>query len=156
MLVLEYRTFIAPKRVQSELKPLLNKRSETDFTLPSHNKAASLPSSIQRPDFPNYIQNRNYFANKRRFEEHKERPKAVEDFQHLSKLQQLPKAYSTPFTSFLDLTKPKKAVVANHLETTQKVDKHFITLSILDAHKRANIIYLYQKGGCEYRDYMGL
>ena len=141
MLVSEYRTYIAPKTTLGKIQELRKESSTTRFTLPHTGKADLFAFQAARPSFPNYIQNRNYFANKERFGHKQEIPAPVKNFQQLSKLKRLPEAYSAPYVTFLDLTKPKKALPPSRFTAYKSVDEKFLSLNLLAAHSLASAIY---------------
>ena len=141
MLVSEYRTYIAPKTTLGKTQELPKESSTTRFTLPRTGKA-DLPASLAaRPNFPNYMQNRNYFANKERFGHNQEIPTPLKNFQQLSKLKQLPEAYSVSSVTFFDLTKPKKALAPSRFTVHESVDEKFSTLNLLAARSLAGATY---------------
>ena len=140
MLVSEYRTFITPKTTPSKTKELHKEDSPVRFTLQQTPQKTIPSSAALRATFPDYIQNRNYFANKERFG-HKEEIPALKNFQQLSKLKQLPKSYSASYTTFMDLTKPKKALSGNRFNAYKSVDKSFTTLSLLALRSLASTTY---------------
>lgn len=142
MLVSEYRTFITPKTTDpSKTKELYKEDSSIRFTLQQTPKKNIPSSAALRATFPDYIQNRNYFANKERFGRKKETPAALKNFQQLSKLKQLKKAYSASYVTFSDLTKPKKVLSGNRFNAYKSVDKSFTTLSLLALRSLANATY---------------
>ena len=141
MLVSEYRTYIAPKTTLNETKELRKEASTARFTLPQTKKSPTPSSAILRATFPDYIQNRNYFANKERFGHKDEAPAVLKNFQQLSKLKRLPKAYSVAHVTFLDLTKPKKALSSSRFTLHKSVDERFSTLNLLAVRSLASAIY---------------
>jgi len=137
MLVSDYRVYIAPntntKKIQPSTKEATTK--EKDFSLTSKSTQPKQNFALQK-QFPiDYISsNKNLYVN--RFKLQEQQPKEsqkqeqnktnsslsnVEKFQTLSKLDKIPTAYSVPFTSFKDLTKPKHVISStpNYNENTQ-------------------------------------
>jgi len=55
-----------------------------------------------------YIHSKNYYTNRYKFQH--QTSDDEKRFQTLAKQQQLPQSYATSFTTFYDLTKPKKAL----------------------------------------------
>ena len=127
MLVSEYRTFVTPPTSVAR-NERINTHKEPDslFVLPSK---STLPLRTSRSPQPDFIQNRNYFANKERFA-NQNKPQTLQRLQHLFKAKQLPKAYSASFVTFMDLTKPKKALTPNRFTLPKSVDEKYRSLQI--------------------------
>ena len=127
MLVSEYRTFVRPSAsVARNEQVSAKKESNNLFRLP---KKSLLPTRPPRSPLPNYIQNKNYYANKERFA-NPNQPQTLQRIQLLTKMKQLPEAYSASFVTFMDLTKPKKALTSHRFTLPKSVDEKYNTLRI--------------------------
>ena len=134
MLVSEYRTFIAPSASPAKRERTLPKSDAPAFSLPRH-KSAPLAHSPRAP-LPNYLQNRNYYANKERLLDQNTPHPALQRLRHLTKTKELRAAYSASFVSFMDLTKPKKALMPNRFTLPNALDERYRSL-LLSKTKRA-------------------
>ncbi len=82
MFVSEYRTFVTPSSSTPQTKKSFTYTKKSDFALPLQ-KTVSLLSQ-PRSTFPNFIQNQNYFANKKRFSYQSDTPEALQRLQQLA------------------------------------------------------------------------
>ncbi len=147
MLVSEYRTFIAPLNPSKRTKESFTyAKNRSDFSR-SPKKSATQPLLLHT-SYPDYIQNSNYYANKERFSHYKNIPAEVRRLRYLAKAKQLPAAYNAASTTFMDLTKPKKALAAAYrLEINPFVDQNYKALAfehrktVMTATYLANEIY---------------
>jgi len=113
MLVNDYQLFIQntqPRKTQ----PLSQKKNENgNFSLTQKQQTTPLYKQ-QTTLLPiNYISSKNYYANKFQLQQEKDDSlkKSVSLYKKTSKLKKLPSAYSTSFTTFHDLSKPKPALI---------------------------------------------
>lgn len=141
MLVSEYRTFIAPNASTSKSEWPLPKSDTPAFSLPRR-KSAPLSYSA-RPPLPNYLHNRNYLVNKERFFSQSDtHSNTLQRLQRLTKTQELPDAYSASFVTFMDLTKPKKALMPNPFALPNALDGRYKSLSLSNAKRVMSKTYI--------------
>ncbi|SFV56237.1 hypothetical protein MNB_SM-7-367 [hydrothermal vent metagenome] len=148
MLVSEYRTFIAPSIPTKKSEQSSQKVHKKAFILPKQESFYRSRAAL-RTSLPNFIYNKNYYTNKERLLDQKDTDPNLTRFRYLAKAKQIPKAYSTPFVTFMDLTKPKKALTATPLVFPQKADDNY-KQSLLTT-KRSLMLQTYQANDLYYK-----
>lgn len=140
MFVSEYRTFVTPSSSTPQTKKSFTYTKKSDFALPLQ-KTVSLLSQ-PRSTFPNFIQNQNYFANKKRFSYQSDTPEALQRLQQLAKTNKVEEAYQAVHVSFMDLTKPKKALSPERFTFSNLLDEKYKQLALTNAKAVTSKIYI--------------
>ena len=139
MFVSEYRTFTTPTASTNRSSESATYAKRSEFTLPSRQKA-SLPP-LFHSSYPNYIQNRNYYTNKERFSNRQILLESLQRLQHIVKQKSLAVAYEAVHVSFMDLTKPKKAISSNPFTLPKTLDENYKKLTLSKTKAVGSAIY---------------
>ena len=113
---MEYSSHIAPSKVAKK-HSLQTQKSDKERVYGKLVKPKSLPLSTPRHTYRlDYIHNTNYYANKERFFRGGDALKQVlKTTKQLASSTILAQTYAAPFTTFKDITKPKRALAPKRL-----------------------------------------
>ena len=141
MFVADFQNYIAPLSNQNKPTRIETQRkTATPFILPKQQVLPQTPlhTAVQHPE---YIYSRNYFANKERFSTTpKPYEKPLKEFTKEQKQKALPDAYAVAFTTLLDVTKPKPALIG-HFRPNDSLDSNYQTLQKEAVKKQTAELY---------------
>ena len=142
MFIAQHQTYVAPAPKAQNTFDISKKRVK--HTHPFTLVQGAPPSQPQNSTFFPLTRTKNYFQNRSKLTQ-TDRNDSLERFQKLHKQANIQNAYSVPWTTFFDLTRPKKA-----LSLLQNTPTDPALQTLYQARRRARMLRTYQNDEAFY------